>query len=139
MAARKRLERALWLAPIALPIALLGAGLAGVGIALAGPTSLLGWVLVAAGALPILWVLGSALWPASAERTCPACRRNRVQRLDPRTTHGLVCPDCGWRDETASSWLLAEEEGPLEDIVLAQRGRGQTPRPSPVDSSRDRG
>ena len=39
----------------------------------------------------------------------------------------------GWRDEAQSSWLLAEEEGPLEDIVMRQRGR----RP-PAGTDRER-
>ena len=129
----KRLERAAWLAPLALLLAALLGG----GIALAGPTSILGLVLCGLGAVPILWVLVSALWPARAERVCPACRGIRLRRLDPRTTYGLSCPDCGWKDESASSWLLAEEEGPLEDVVLEQRGRKV--RPPPVDSSRDPG
>ena len=40
---------------------------------------------------------------------------------------------CGWRDESASAWLLAEEEGPLEELVLAQRRRQGV---GPMDTSR---
>jgi hypothetical protein len=139
----KREKRAAWFAPAALLLAALLGG----GIALAGPLSIFAIVLVVLAALPVLWVVVSALWPARAERTCPACRSERLERADPRTTVGVRCLACGWRDDSASAWLLAEEEGPLEDVVLAQRGRKpRSPRgpgrdgPEPrVDSSRGSG
>lgn len=125
--------RWLWLAPVFF----LGAVLGGVALARLDLRNLFGVVLVALGAVPLLWVLVSALWPARAERTCPACGGVHLERLDPRSTHGLACRGCGWRDEAASAWLLAEEEGPLEEIVLEQRGRKR--RIAPVDSARKPG
>ena len=110
---------------------------AGVGIVLHRPLSMFGGVLAALAAVPVGWVLASALWPAKAERRCPACGKDALERLDERATHGLVCRACGHRDASASAWLLAEEEGPLEEIVLAERGR--TPQPDAVDSPRQRG
>ena len=124
MAASSR--RGAWLAPLLL----LGAVLLGAWIVLARPLSLFAWLLVALAVVPIGWVLVSALWPARAERGCPACRADALARIDPRATVGLVCRACGWRDESASAWLLAEEEGTLEEIVLRERRRA----PRPVDS-----
>ena len=75
-------------------------------------------------ALAVGWVLLSALWPAKADRTCPECGETSVERLDRRELRGLGCGACGWRDETASAWFLAEDEEPvLEDLVRAQRRR----------------
>jgi len=123
----------LWCAPASF---LLAVGL-GVAIVMHRPLGLFAGVLIALAAVPVGWVLASALWPARAERRCPACGKDALARLDPRTTHGLVCSACGHRDESASAWLLAEEEGPLEKIVLAERGRSAPP--SAVDSPRPRG
>jgi DNA-directed RNA polymerase subunit RPC12/RpoP len=74
-------------------------------------------------ALGVLWILISVLMPAKADRTCPRCRRSALGRIDPQSTQGVACRHCGYRDETASAFLLAEEEGPLEDIVLRERQR----------------
>src|SRR5262245_48987337 len=123
-----------WLAPLVL----LTAVLCGAGVAIAGPTALFWVVAVALVVLPAAWLVISALFPARAERRCPACHRVELARLDRKSTVGLVCRSCGWRDATASSWLIAEEEGrPLEEIVLTQRGR--SPGSSPVDSPRGSG
>jgi hypothetical protein len=121
-------RRAGWFVP---PVLLL-AVLLGAGIARRGPFSLFGLVLLALALVPALWVLVSALWPARAERRCPACGRDGLARASPRSTVGLVCRACGWRDDEASSWTLAEEEGPLEDVVLEQRGRRQHSGRAPV-------
>ena len=112
----KRSERLGWLVP---PLCLTAA-LAGGWIVLGAPHALLGAAVVFF-LVPIVWVLASALWPAKAERTCPACKSERLERIDPAATVGITCRACGWRDESASAWLLAEEEGPLERIVLAER------------------
>lgn len=72
-----------------------------------------------------LWLLLSVFWPAKADRGCPACGREALVRMDPESTRGLRCEACGHRDPDASSWFLAEEEGPLEEIVLGKRGRGR--------------
>ena len=86
-----------------MPPALLGGVLLGVVIVRGGPLAVLGWVLAAMFAAPVAWVLASALWPASADRTCPTCGADALERLDRETTHGLRCRSCGWRDEAASS------------------------------------
>jgi len=127
-----------WCAPAVFLAAVLG----GVAIVFTGPLALL-WVLVGALVLvPAGWVLVSALFPGKAERRCPACGAESLERLDARRTHGLGCRACGWRDESASAWLLAEEEGPLEDIVLAERGRrgpGRMDASGRVDTSSQAG
>lgn len=84
--------------------------------------------------VPLLWIAVSALWPARAERTCPSCGASDLRRIDPTTTVGVACGACGWRDEERSAWHLAEEEGPLERIVLRQRRRRRSSR-TPVDST----
>lgn len=69
------------------------------------------------------WILISSLHPARADRTCPECGEEALERLDPGTTRGVVCSGCGHTDRETSSWFLAEEETTLEEIVLAERAR----------------
>jgi ribosomal protein L37AE/L43A len=113
-----------WLAPLAF---LAAAGI-GVAIVRAGPLAWFGLVLGLLALVPAGWVLVSALWPARAERTCPSCRKPALARLSKEATHGLVCRACGWKDESASAWLLAEEEEGLERLVLAERRRSSNSR-----------
>jgi len=72
-----------------------------------------------------LWILISVFFPARAERTCPQCGERTLERIDARSTLGLRCRACAWRDESASAFVHAEEEGALEDIVLRERRRGR--------------
>jgi hypothetical protein len=88
-----------------------------------GPDQLFGYAFGALLGLAFLWVGISVFWPARADRRCPNCGEEALERLDQDTTRGLVCRACRWRDSTASSWFLAEEEGPLEQLVLRDRGR----------------
>ncbi|MCH2105520.1 MAG: hypothetical protein MK291_02630, partial [Planctomycetes bacterium] len=69
------------------------------------------------------WILVSALHPAQADRVCPECGEEALQRLDPETTRGVTCSSCGYTDRDESSWFLAEEETVLEEIVLRERAR----------------
>jgi hypothetical protein len=118
---RRSRQRGGWLiAPL-----MLAAVAAGLLFVLRGPDQVFGVAFAAVLVLGIGWILVSALLPGRAERTCPACGGAGLERLDPQTTQGLRCGLCGWRDESASSFLLAEEEGPLEDIVLRQRRAGR--------------
>lgn len=107
-----------WLVP---PL-LLGATAFGVWVVLAGPSGMFGWVVGALVVLALGWVLVSSLFPGSADRTCPACGRDTLVRLDD-STRGVVCKACHHRDETASAFFLAEEEGALEPELLARRRR----------------
>ena len=117
------------------PLAFLGAVGTGVAVVLAGPRAILALALGLLLLTPVVWILVSALWPARAERGCPACGRDALARIDPRATHGVHCGACGFRDETRSAWLLAEEEGPLEEIVVAERGRWRARVGSAVDTA----
>lgn len=110
---------ALWLAPLCflVPIVL------GFGFVRQGPDWLFGWVFGGLFAAMVGWIWVSVFWPARAERCCPRCREHALERADPNTTVGIVCRACGWRDDAASGWLLAEEEAELEPIVLEQRAR----------------
>jgi hypothetical protein len=123
----------LWLAPLAF---LAAVGL-GVWIVFARPLTLFGVVVAVLAAVPVVWVLVSALFPAKAERGCPACKADALARSDPMATHGLVCRACGWSDASASAWLLAEEEGPMEELVLAARGRRRARTSRAVDSPQE--
>ena len=69
------------------------------------------------------WILVSALHPAKADRICPKCGEEALERLDPETTRGVTCTSCGHTDPDESSWFLAEEETVLEEIVLRERAR----------------
>jgi len=119
------------------PGLMLAAVLVGVLLVRGGSPAWFGAVALTLGILPAGWVLVSALFPARAERRCPACGQDALARRSPDATHGLRCRACGWADEAASAWLLAEEEGPLEHIVLAERGRAR--REGHVDSPASRG
>lgn len=105
------------------PLVLLATVIGAIALARANPKALFVGLFVLAAALPLAWLTVSALWPARADRTCPTCGAAALERLDANSTHGLGCRACGWRDESASGWLLAEEEGPLEPLVLARRPR----------------
>ena len=105
------------------PLAFLGAVGAGAALILWQPPWLTGAVVAVLLGTGVLWVAVSALWPAKADRNCPECSEDTLVRLDPKTATGLRCSACGYEDPEASSWFLAEEEGPLEDLVLRQRGR----------------
>ncbi|MBM3978251.1 MAG: hypothetical protein FJ299_14850 [Planctomycetes bacterium] len=124
-----------WLAPLAflVPVVL------GFGFVQQGPDWLFGWVFGGLFALIVGWVWVSVFWPARAERRCPRCREHALQRLDPHTAVGVVCAACGWRDETASGWLLAEEEAELEPIVLEERRRRALVRPPSVNEAQRSG
>ena len=120
--------RADWLIP---PLVLLALGGAFVFVRL-DATWIFGWVFGGLVALVVGWVMVSVLWPARADRGCPVCGADAVERIDPRSTVGRRCRACGWRDDSESAWLLAEEEeDALEEVVLRQRrGKG---RPRPLD------
>jgi hypothetical protein len=111
-----------------LPIALVTASACGIAIVRAAPVWVLPVVLVLGLGAGLVWIAASALWPAKADRRCPRCGENAIERVDATRTQGLACSRCGHVDETASGWILAEEEGPLEEIVLAERRRRRAGR-----------
>ena len=115
----KFLERNSWL----IPLVLLAATLAGAGLVFWRPAWLMGAVLTVVFGAVGLWLAVCVFWPASADRTCSACGEETLVRLDPDSSLGLRCTSCEFVDREATSWFLAEEEGPLEDLVLRQRGR----------------
>ncbi len=112
-----------WLGFILPPI-LLGSVVLTASFLLASPPLMFGALTGAILLGGLLWILASSLWASKADRDCPECGRQKLVRLDPATTMGLSCSACGWKDESASSWYLAEEEGPLEQTVMKSRGRG---------------
>jgi hypothetical protein len=102
----------------------------GITFVLRGPDRFFGLALGTLLSLALLWVLISALFPAKPDRTCPSCGRGRLRRMDVNTTRGVVCRDCDHADPDQSSFLMAEEEGALEKIVLAERESPQSPMTS---------
>ncbi|MCA8980420.1 MAG: hypothetical protein H6831_09735 [Planctomycetes bacterium] len=118
-----------WLVPV-LPFVFLGATLAGVWIVKRGPIGLFGALIAVAIVLGFGWFLASTFLPAApADRTCPAC--GAEDGLGPAfedTTRGVACRACDYLDETASAWMIAEEDGPLESVVLRERAARRTPR-----------
>lgn len=119
-ALRPGAPRRAWLAWLVAP-ACLAAVLAAAALVLRGPDGLFGVALTALLGLGFLWIAVSVFSPAKADRRCPSCGALALERLDAGTTRGLRCAACGWTDAAASSFYLAEEEGPLETIVLRER------------------
>jgi hypothetical protein len=115
----------------------LGAVLTGVTLVRAGSQTWFVVVLVGLVVLPAAWVLVSALSPARSDRRCPACGQEALARRSPDSTQGLVCLACGWADEQASGWLLAEEEGGLDQIVRTRPGRAAGSKPTHDKVTRD--
>ena len=111
------------------PVLLTAAGV-GFVILRSRPMVLFSVAALVAGGVVVLWVLISSLWPARADRNCPGCGGETLERIDPRTTVGVRCRACGFWDDSLSSWFLAEEEGPLEQFVLDQRRRRSQQTPS---------
>lgn len=121
-ASASRLRRlAPWLVtPLCLAAVALAAGLVlGAGEALAG--RVLGLALGLSIALALGWVMVSVFYPARAERTCPRCGGEGLERLERESTRGLRCRLCAHVDRSASSFLIAESEGSLEPLVLRER------------------
>jgi hypothetical protein len=115
----QRVERAAWLiGPL-----LLSSVAAGMLFVFRGPDHVFGVSLGLVLGLAFLWMLISVLFPAKPDRTCPSCGERTLERLDPQSTQGVRCSDCGWQDEAASSFLMAEEDGSLADTVLRERRR----------------
>lgn len=80
-------------------------------------------------ALALAWVLVCVFWPGAPDRACPECRREGLKRLDPGSTRGVLCSECGAVDADRSSFLFAEEEnGALEAMVVRERERDRTAR-----------
>lgn len=104
-----------------LPPILLCSVWAGISLVFRGPDEMFAWTMGVLLGLGVGWIAISALLPSRADRRCPACGREALRRLDPRTTRGVQCSACGHVDELRSSFYLAEAEGPLEEIVLRER------------------
>ncbi len=115
--ARMRARIAAWfIAPFALSAVAAGFGLVRAGL-IPGFALACG-ALLAAG---LGWVLVSALLPGKVDRACPQCKRPGVEPLGARSSTGVWCTLCGWRDASASAFLFLEEQGPFEDVVLRER------------------
>ena len=124
-----------WLVP---PL-MLGAIALAVWLIVRGPDGLFGIALGGVIGLGLLWILISSLLPGKADRRCERCGAEALERMSPDSTSGIRCASCGFEDETASAWLLAEEEGPLEATVLRQRAElraARRSRPTPPKRSR---
>ena len=93
----------------------------GVILVLQGPDRLFVAALAGMFGLALVWILVSIFWPARADRTCPACGRPSLRRLDAAHAQGVACDACGHADPDESSFLLAEEECAIEPIVLRER------------------
>jgi hypothetical protein len=103
---------------------MLAAVVCGAALVLSGPDPMFVTALSILVGASIAWVLVSVLWPARPDRTCPACGKEELLRMDPGSTRGVACASCGHRDAEQSSFLLAEDDGAsLETIRLEERSR----------------
>ena len=107
-----------WMPPL-----FLGSVLLGIVLLTRRPDGLWAYVVGAIFVVVFGWFLVSTLWPSRAERNCPACEREGLTRLSEESHRGLRCTLCGFEDENASSFFIAEEEGTLEETVMLERGR----------------
>lgn len=103
---------------------MLGSILCAVVILFMSPRGLWQYVVGAMVVASLAWIAISSLWPGKPERKCPECGREALARKDARSHRGIRCSACGFEDESASSFMMAEEEGTLEETVLRERGRG---------------
>jgi hypothetical protein len=129
--ARRAASRAGWF----IPPTFLAATATGVLLVLRGPDRYFGLALGLLLALSVLWILVSVLFPGSVERTCPRCGEESLQPLDSSSTRGVVCAECDHVDPDQSSFMMAEEEGSLGAIVIAERERS---RAAPSSRARPR-
>src|SRR6202008_2848728 len=60
-----------------------------------GPDRAFGVAVALLIAVALAWMLVSVFWPATPDRTCAACGREGLKRLDPASTHGVLCTECG--------------------------------------------
>lgn len=107
------------------PISLLAVA-AGVLFVRQGPGPAFAVTISILGGVAVLWVLVSVFSAARADKTCPRCGSEGLRQLDPDTTLGVTCAACGFADEAASSFFLAEEAGSLEHTVMHERERERT-------------
>jgi hypothetical protein len=120
-----RAEIAAWLvAPT-----LLAATATGILFVMRGPDRFFAYAVATLFALAVAWVLISVFFPAAPERTCPSCGRGTLRRLDARTLRGVACSACGFVDPEQSSFLMAEEEGSIESLVLSERAQSRSGAP----------
>jgi hypothetical protein len=109
-----------------MPAALLAASALGITLVLASPAQAFAIALALVFGAAIVWMLVSVFSPARADRRCPRCAGETVERLDARSTRGIVCRACGHVDAESSSFLLAEDEGaPIEPMLLERRADGR--------------
>lgn len=110
--------------PLMMPLLFLGAIALATAIVALRPDSILTWVGFGGAGLVLLWLAATTFWPARADRSCPQCGQETLERMDPATTMGLRCTRCSFEDDAASGWFLAEEEEPdLDSLVRRQRGK----------------
>lgn len=100
---------------------LLAATATGILFVMRGPDRFFAYAAATLFALAVAWVLICVFFPAAPERTCPRCGRGTLQRLDAGTLRGVACSACGFADPEQSSFLMAEEEGSIESLVLSER------------------
>lgn len=105
-----------WLSPI-----LLTATACGVLLVLRGPDRWFGYALAALLGIAVAWILVSALHPARADRACSDCGQPTLERANPLRTTGVRCSACGRYDPEASAFLMAEEEGVVDTLVVSER------------------
>ncbi len=63
-------------------------------------------------ALPVGYLLVSALSPSKTDRKCPECGQDGLVPLVPGAPQGTRCTRCGRVDEAASTAYLDTEEPP---------------------------
>jgi hypothetical protein len=101
---------------------MLVAAVCGAILVMHGPDRAFAAALATLVATALAWILISVFWPSIPDRTCPACGRACLRRLEKDSTCGVACGACSFQDPDRSSFLFAEEEeGVVEPEVARER------------------
>ncbi len=96
-------------AGVAVPLVGFGGLVAALGLATHAPGLTLALVLGVLLGAPLAWFLVSTLMPGVEQRTCPVCRADALEPMDPAERYGVRCAACGHADPDIPTARLGHE------------------------------